>query len=195
MDLDAHQHNLTGFPGHLMSAAVSALDVATGGATSAGGLLFDGPPSSGGLSSSTTLTPSSTLCPPLSSPSPSVFSAAQHDIYRLPNISTTQNDDNSNNIAGKLPKSESPYVSAIIMTEQCVHDTLNRLFSAVHDVSQQRRRKRVIFMEIEIISPHVYDVGANFCEINLHELQRISISYRESKRVRAVCLQPQVVNH
>uniref|UniRef100_A0A915BME8 Homeobox domain-containing protein n=1 Tax=Parascaris univalens TaxID=6257 RepID=A0A915BME8_PARUN len=106
MDLDAHQHNLTGFPGHLMSAAVSALDVATGGATGAGGLLFDGPPSSGGLPSNATLTPSSTLCPPLSSPSPSVFSAAQHDIYRLPNISTTQRDDTSNNIAGKLPKIE-----------------------------------------------------------------------------------------
>ncbi|VDM47884.1 unnamed protein product [Toxocara canis] len=109
MDLDAHQqHNLAAFPHHLMSAAVSALDVAAGGAASAGGLLFDSSPSSGGLPSSTALTPSSTLCPPLSSPSSSVFSTAQHDIYRLPNVGNAQNSDNPGNIAGKLPKIENP---------------------------------------------------------------------------------------
>ncbi|VDK47814.1 unnamed protein product [Anisakis simplex] len=119
MDLDMQQHqqhNRTGataFSNHLMT--VSALDIAagTGSALSTGtgsALLFDNSSSllsSSSASSINTITAATTLCPPITTPSSSIFSTAQHDIYRLPNVTTTsQINDNSSNIAGKLPKSQ-----------------------------------------------------------------------------------------
>lgn len=128
MDLEANhlqqqqhqqQHDLSRFPGHLVSAndapaldtsgAASATAVAnTASSIAATALLFDGTSlsitasSGGGI-----LTASSTVCPPPSSPSSSIFSTAQHDIYRLPNIGVVEHVPTSlDNIAGKLPKSK-----------------------------------------------------------------------------------------
>ncbi|EFO27747.1 hypothetical protein LOAG_00730 [Loa loa] len=127
MDLEASHleqqqqpHNLPSFPGHLIRGDVvpSILDASTivptatanvtansVSSTIATTLLFDST-SSSTLASSGTLTVTSTICPPPSSSSSSIFSTAQHDIYRLPNVGAVdQSAIALNNIAGKLPKS------------------------------------------------------------------------------------------
>ncbi|VDN02997.1 unnamed protein product [Thelazia callipaeda] len=114
---------IASFPGHFIrsetvpsifdastvaaAAVVNATSSNTSTSTTTTALLFDYTSLSIAASNGT-LTVSSTICPPPSSSSSnSVFSSAQHDIYRLPNV-TTSTDQNSSsslqNIAGKLPK-------------------------------------------------------------------------------------------
>lgn len=127
MDLEANHleqrqqpHNLPGFPGHLIRAdivpsildasavaATAASNVAanTVSSTTAATLLFDNTSLSIAASSGT-LTVTSAICPPPSSSSSSIFSTAQHDIYRLANVGAIEQSATVlNNIAGKLPKS------------------------------------------------------------------------------------------
>ncbi|VDO36353.1 unnamed protein product, partial [Onchocerca flexuosa] len=128
MDLEANHleqqeqpHNLPGFPGHLIRTDVipSILDASTVAATAAANiaantannttataLLFDST-SLSIAASNDTLTVTSAICPPPSSSPSSIFSTAQHDIYRLPNVgAVNQSATTLNNIAGKLPKIE-----------------------------------------------------------------------------------------
>lgn len=127
MDLEANPleqqqqlHNLPSFPGHLIRADIvpSLLDASavattaaaniaanTANSTAATTLLFDST-SLSITANSGTLTVTSAICPPPSSPSSSIFCATQHDVYRLPNVGAIdQNGTALNNIAGKLPKS------------------------------------------------------------------------------------------
>uniref|UniRef100_A0A0R3S4U0 Homeobox domain-containing protein n=1 Tax=Elaeophora elaphi TaxID=1147741 RepID=A0A0R3S4U0_9BILA len=128
MDLEANHleqqqqpHNLPGFPGHLIRAdsvpsildasavtATAAANVAanTVNSTTATTLLFDSTSLSIAASNGS-LTVTSAICPPPPSSSSSIFSTAQHDIYRLPNVAAVDQSATAlNNIAGKLPKIE-----------------------------------------------------------------------------------------
>lgn len=107
MDLEGNHQNLaTSFPSHLVSTAVPTLDAPSGQAPV---LLYENTSSTN--PSNPNLSSSSTVCPPPSSPSSSIFSNAQHDIYRLPNVVNTRDNTTSlDNIAGKLPKSKHLFV-------------------------------------------------------------------------------------
>ncbi|MFH4982796.1 hypothetical protein AB6A40_009505 [Gnathostoma spinigerum] len=109
MDLGDHQQNLGGLHSHLMSAAaVTAFDAGTSG------LLFDPSRPSGlqtaAAAAAATLTPTSTFCAPLAFPSSSIFTTAQHDIYRIPNCSiNSQTAVQPESISAKLPKSNTNF--------------------------------------------------------------------------------------
>ncbi|VDK54428.1 unnamed protein product [Gongylonema pulchrum] len=113
------QHDLSHFSGHLLnasnaaalevSATTAACAVTTTSNIAATALLFDGSADRGNI-----LTVASTACPPSSSPSSSIFSTAQHDIYRIPNIAAADRIPATlDNIAGKLPKSKYYYLFQI----------------------------------------------------------------------------------
>ncbi|VDN59431.1 unnamed protein product [Dracunculus medinensis] len=96
MDLDTNHQNLASFPNHLATNNVSALDT-----SATNNSILYGTNSLDNIQLKPT---NSAICPAPISPSSSVFSTSEHEIYRMQNDTTGQHNDSSNNIAAKLPK-------------------------------------------------------------------------------------------
>lgn len=107
MDLDTNHQNLASFPNHLATNNVSALDT-----SATNNSILYGTNSLDNIQLKPT---NSAICPAPISPSSSVFSTSEHEIYRMQNDTTGQHNDSSNNIAAKLPKRNNFFVPLIII--------------------------------------------------------------------------------